>query len=81
MDLRVRDHMGLEDHLIDPPILDQNPLCGRKVETPVHEVGVRFRNQRIIWEDGLWDREDAHEVGNGSDAVGEGGEDDNVTIR
>lgn len=67
--------MCLEHHLVDSPILDHSPLCGRKVETPVHEVGVCLHNSGVIWEYGLWEGEDAHEVGNGSDAVGEGGED------
>lgn len=67
--------MGLEDHLVDHPLLDHKSLCGRKMEAPVHEVGIRLHNQGIVWEGGLWDGEDAHEVGDGSDAVGGGGED------
>lgn len=67
--------MGLEYHLVHPSTLDHNPLCGGEMEVPVHEVGIRLLDLGIVWEDGLWDGENAREVGDGSDAVGEGGED------
>lgn len=67
--------MRLEYHLVYPPTLDYNSLCRGEMEAPVHEVGIRLRDYRIVWEDGLWDGEDSREVGDGGDAIGEGGED------